>query len=336
MNKTTFLSQQNMQNSSNSHVPMDLLQRQLQSRSLVFVALESGLLSLIDAVALLGNALVCLALYRNPRLRTVPNFYILSLAISDFFVASICLPLSVGALIEGRWDYSSKACQVQGYLIFVFCITSLHTMALTAMNRYCRVLKPNCYPRLYTVKATAASIISVWLWAFICSALPMILGYSHFAFHPGTVICYSPPFFSASNGATVLFCSTILINVCCPIVALMVLYPKVFRAIRKQKVHIAQYAPNNTVSARSPMETSTGETRTAKLLFAVVLTSFICWGPVMLVECLRTFGPWALPRYVYLVSTYFGATSSAVNVFIYGTMNRAFRVEFGKIICHNR
>ncbi|KAL9964291.1 hypothetical protein ACROYT_G027912 [Oculina patagonica] len=107
----------------------------------------------------------------------------------------------------------------------------------------------------------------------------------------------------------------------------IILYHKVFRAIRHQRLKS---------STQRRVSTSVEEIRLAKLLFTVSLGFCLCWGPVMAVECIRFIGVWTVPRQVYLISTYFGATSSAINVFIYGVMNKAFRVEFVKILCCNR
>lgn len=303
----------------------DDLAAELKSRSVSLIVVESLFLLLINSVAFFGNALVCLAFYRNSRLRIIPNYYIISLASTDLLTSVFSLPFSVGSLIAGRWPFSDWTCRLQGYCVFAFSIASLHTMALTACNRYIRVGHFHLYRKLYTSKLTIATVLLIWAWALICSALPFILGISTFVFHPGTVICYSsPPFTPAS---IVLFTTTLTINIPAPMAAVIILYHKVFRAIRRQRFRIStQRKPNMSVE----------DIRLAKLLFTVSLAFCLCWGPVMVVECIRFIGMWTVPRQVYLVSTYFGATSSAINVFIYGVMNRAFRVEFVKILCCNR
>lgn len=106
----------------------------------------------------------------------------------------------------------------------------------------------------------------------------------------------------------------------------IILYHKVFRAISRQRLRVS-------TERGLRISSSVEDIRLAQLLFAVTLGFCICWGPVMVVECIRFIDLWTVPRQVYLVSTYFGATSSAINVFIYGVMNRAFRVEFVKILC---
>lgn len=300
----------------------DDLAVELKTRPVSLVVVESLFLLIINGVAFVGNALVCLAFYRNSRLRIIPNYYIISLAMTDLLTSVFSLPFSVGSLIAGRWPFGGWICRLQGYCVFAFSIASLHTMALTACNRYIRVVHFHLYPNLYTSKLTITTVLLIWAWALICSALPFILRISTFVFHPGAVICYSSPSFTPAS--IVLFATTLTINIPAPMAIVIILYHKVFKAIRHQRFR---------VSSERRLGTNTEEIRLAQLLFTVSLGFCLCWGPVMAVECIRFIGVWAVSRQVYLVSTYFGATSSAINVFIYGIMNRAFRVEFVKILC---
>ena len=299
----------------------DMISIALKSRNISLIVVESLFLLLINSMAFFGNFLICLAFCRNPRLRIIPNYYVISLAMADLLTSVFCLPFSVGALIAGKWPFDDWTCQLQGYCVFAFSIASLHTMGLTACNRYIRVLHSHLYSNFYTSKLTIITVLLIWAWALFCSALPFILKISTFVFHPGTVICYSSPSFTPSSIA--LFTTTLAINIPAPMAAVIILYHKVFRAIRHQGFR---------VSTERGHSASLEDIRLAKLLFTVSLGFCICWGPVLIVECIRFIGVWALPRQVYLTSTYFGATSSAINVFIYGVMNRAFRMEFVKIL----
>ena len=307
---------QNMQPSDEENLSLEL-----KYRSVPVIVVESMIILLINSVAFFGNLMICLAFYRNPRLRIIPNYYVISLAIADLLTSTLCLPLSAGALVTGKWPFSNWLCQLQGYCTFAFSIASLHTMALTACNRYIRVVKIHLYSNFYTSKLTILSVFLIWFWAFLCSALPFTLNISTFVFHAGNAFCYSFPSFTPAFIA--LFTTTLTVNIPFPMVSVIVLYHKVFRAVRHQGFR---------VSTARGISTTLQDIKLAKLLFTVTLGFCISWGPVMVVECIRFIGVWKIPRQIYLTSTYFGATSSAINVFIYGVMNRAFRREFVKIL----
>ena len=123
--------------------------------------------AITTVVSLIGNCLVCLAFYRNRRLRTVSNFYVLSLAIADLTVASLVYPFSTIASGFRRWPFSHNFCQASGLLIYYWAQASLCVLALTSINRYFCVVEPHRYATFFTRKKTALSIFGVWIFLFI-------------------------------------------------------------------------------------------------------------------------------------------------------------------------
>lgn len=65
---------------------------------------------------LVGNALVCLSVYRNKSLQTVTNYYIVNLAVADFLVILICLPPTVYWDITLTWNFGLVLCKLVLYL----------------------------------------------------------------------------------------------------------------------------------------------------------------------------------------------------------------------------
>ena len=70
--------------------------KELKSRSTEKVILETGVFVLILLFLFLGNVLTLLVVILNPRMRTIPNMFVTSLAVSDlsFGVFMVC-PLGV-------------------------------------------------------------------------------------------------------------------------------------------------------------------------------------------------------------------------------------------------
>lgn len=60
--------------------------------------------SLVFFVAVIGNTLVILVVYRNPRMHTVTNYFIVNLAVADILVTVFCLPITlVNNLLSGKF-----------------------------------------------------------------------------------------------------------------------------------------------------------------------------------------------------------------------------------------
>lgn len=74
-----------------------------------------GLHCMVFIVGLVGNFLVCLAVYRNHTMRTVTNMFIVNLAIADFLVIFLCLPPTVLWDITETWFMGSTLCKIIPY-----------------------------------------------------------------------------------------------------------------------------------------------------------------------------------------------------------------------------
>lgn len=72
--------------------------------------------SVVFIIGLIGNALVCMAVYRNHSMRTVTNYFIVNLAVADLLVLLICLPPSVLWDVTETWFLGLKLCKAVPYL----------------------------------------------------------------------------------------------------------------------------------------------------------------------------------------------------------------------------
>ena len=117
----------------------------------------------VTMVCLIGNSLICIAVYRNAKLRSSTNLYIISLAISDIINAVIVMPFTVGVLITGEWPFGEAVCDFHAFFTLFSVYVSPTTMGLTAFNRYVRIVKPQHYPRIFTDTRSKIYIAAVWL-----------------------------------------------------------------------------------------------------------------------------------------------------------------------------
>lgn len=63
-------------------------------------------------IGIVGNLLVCYAVYKNETMRTVTNYFIVNLAIADFLVILFCLPPTVLWDITETWFLGSIFCKL--------------------------------------------------------------------------------------------------------------------------------------------------------------------------------------------------------------------------------
>ena len=84
----------------------------LESRSTALKVVEAGAMISLNIASLLGNILVCLSVYRNNRLRTTTNLYIIPLAVTDLIAATLVMPPATGILITGRWPFGENGLSI--------------------------------------------------------------------------------------------------------------------------------------------------------------------------------------------------------------------------------
>ena len=144
-----------------------MIQTNEDTREVPAVTMHTFILFLSSVLSIAGNSLVCLAFHRNRRLRTTTNFYVFSLVITDL-ITTVC-GYTFSAVASGlrKWPFGFNFCQFHGFLLYIWAVGSTGILALTAVNRYFCIVKPQYYPALFTRKKTVFSIFFVWLFILI-------------------------------------------------------------------------------------------------------------------------------------------------------------------------
>lgn len=68
--------------------------------------------AIVLVIGLVGNCLVCFAVWRNPRMRSATNIFLVNLAVADFLVILICLPPTMTEDITGIWYLGKEMCKI--------------------------------------------------------------------------------------------------------------------------------------------------------------------------------------------------------------------------------
>ena len=298
------------------------LAQDLASRTTTLTITETLLLSLINAAAFLGNVLVCLVVYRNSRLRTIPNMFVLALALSDILMSSFCMPFSVATLALGEWRFGKPLCRAHGFGVFTFGLVSLHTMALISVSRYFCVARRNHFLNLFTKKRTPLFIAVIWCFGLAGSVPPFFFEQGGFEFQPGKAMCLYT--FETTIAYTV-FIETVYIAA--PLLLISVCYAKVFREVsRKNKIFSLE---NNVQNLRTNVE----EAKVTKTLVTVMVGFSLCWLPVCIIDYIDAArGKATLPRQLYLLYSSLVYLSSTINPFVYGATNNTFRKEYYRVL----
>lgn len=284
-------------------------------------AINTAIFALTTMLSLSGNSLVCLAFYRNRRLRTITSFYILSLAVADMMVAIFVFPFGTVAYGLRTWPFTNNFCQFTGFLSLYWAEVSLCIMALTSINRYLCVVKPVMYSVLFTKSKTVTSIVWFWICPFIMSLVYNISASVTYQWEPFGLYCRPKLLDERSERILhIMFAGLTLLSMLLVVFG----YCRVYGVIRNHNNAIVPSLrfPNRqgTVSAQ--------EIKTSRVLFAAVFGFFICWSPFIVVSILEFGFLINIPSSIEFIHLLFSAFSAFINPVIYGVMNRAMRKEF--------
>ena len=134
--------------------------------------------------------MVCIAVYKNTRLRRTTSLYIIALAVSDLMSAVFVMPFALGVLITGEWVYGSVVCFFHSCFVSFVVIVSPVTMGLTAFDRYMRICKSEQqYKKIFSPWKPRAWLACAWFFIACYSAVPKLAGLQDYAFIPGYAIC---------------------------------------------------------------------------------------------------------------------------------------------------
>ncbi|XP_078393126.1 muscarinic acetylcholine receptor M1-like [Cetorhinus maximus] len=133
----------------------------------VVITLVTGSLSLVTVT---GNILVVLSFRFNRQLKTVNNYFLLSLACADLIIGIMSMNLYSTYIILGRWVLGPVACDIWLALDYVASNASVMNLLVISFDRYFSVTRPLTYrakrtPRRAVVMIVLAWGISVLLWA---------------------------------------------------------------------------------------------------------------------------------------------------------------------------
>ncbi|XP_003737836.1 D(2) dopamine receptor-like [Galendromus occidentalis] len=135
-------------------------------------------LLVIPLAGVVGNSLVCIAVWQERRLHNVTNFFLVSLALADLMVCLAVMPFGVLELFYGYWPFSTFVCTVWVTCDVLGCSASILHLCCISVGRYIGIRNP-LRTRQRTQYTSRRSVLTrvtgVWLLASVISCpLPLL------------------------------------------------------------------------------------------------------------------------------------------------------------------
>ncbi|NXN93587.1 AA2AR protein, partial [Rhinopomastus cyanomelas] len=290
----------------------------------------------IAVLAILGNILVCWAVYLNSNLQNVTNYFVVSLAAADIAVGVLAIPFAI--TISTGFCAFFYGCLFIACFVLVLTQSSIFSLLAIAIDRIIAIRIPLRYNGLVT-GARAKGIIAIcWVLSFIIGLTPMLGWHKRSQIEELGSNKTSP--INCSNGMVAcLFEAVVTMEymvyynffacVLLPLLIMFGIYLKIFMAARRQLKQM-----ENMVHGERSRSTLQKEVHAAKSLAIIVGLFAVCWLPLHIINCFTLFCPDCAhaPLWLMYLAIILSHANSVVNPLIYAYRIREFRHTFRKII----
>lgn len=284
----------------------------------------AALMSLVIFLALFGNGLVILAFYRFHQLRTVTNYFVVSLAVADILVALLSMPcwmyirLSATSKIPRQKQMDTVLYYSWQYVDILCSTASIVNLCVISVDRHLAINSPLTYHSRMTPKRAKASIAFAWLCAFFCASLSII-----------TVVKALVPTAGKVYAIFISFAAFFF-----PLIILIGVYSKIGCVALRQVREIC--AANSGIQhgiQREHNVTFRRELRVTKMLGIVVGAFVLCWGPFFSIVVLYAVCSNCPDDYGWVnTSKWLHYANSTLNPLVYVFFTRTFRSAFRRLL----
>ncbi|XP_069789854.1 adenosine A2a receptor a [Narcine bancroftii] len=288
----------------------------------------------IAVLSVLGNMLVCWAVYMNSNLQSITNFFVVSLAVADIAVGVLAIPFAI--------SISTGFCSLFYGCLFIACFvvvltqSSIFSLLAIAVDRYICIKNPLRYNSLVTGSRARNIICICWILSFLIGLTP-IFGWNKSSdiavvgtngtspCRGGMVSCLFEEVVTMDYMVYYNFFACVLV----PLLLMLGIYLRIFMAAR----HQLQQMSCKSMQAERSRTTLQKEVHAAKSLAIIVGLFAGCWLPLHIINCVNLFcQDCRAPASVLYFAIILSHANSVVNPFIYAYRIREFRQTFRKIL----
>ncbi|XP_030852764.1 dopamine receptor 2-like [Strongylocentrotus purpuratus] len=282
----------------------------------------------IAVVILIGNTLVILSVARTPSLRSQNNIFLASLAVVDFLLATICIPLDIVVGLGFKPDVSPWACltlsAVIGTMVF---LTILH-ITVVAFDRFLAITSPFTYQQTMTNGRVACFIAGIWLITLVLSSTAFAWNNVHEFYYTACDLLYIQ-----GKGYRIMIVVLIMFV---PLTLMSYWYFRIYRVARSHRRRIAalERVLETKAFARAKYASTLKKDLKAAVTLMLVFGLFIIgWLPASFMTIIDVIVPDVRLDEIYiyeLICFKIAFSNSAINPMIYAARSMDFRRAFAR------
>ena len=226
-------------------------------------------------LALIGNIIIGIIVYRTRSMRKPINFFIVNMAMSDLLFPIVCFPYLVIEINFGNWSLRGPVgqalCKLHDFLVFVSALVSTQSLVLIAVDRFGAVVFPLRSP-LISSKRCRFFILTTWIIA-VAANIPNAMTYELVEHKEGMVCVHKwNEVFGESLSYRNYIVSILVVFWYVAMVLIAILYMTVVIKLKSQNI------PGEG-SANGREQQSRRQKNVLKMSIAIVVTFIVCWLP---------------------------------------------------------
>lgn len=335
-----------MISTSSSPYPTDTLAFSPTARPFVSDLLICVVTGAVILATLVGNALVILAVLLVRKLKQPPNFLLVSLAVADFCVGLIVMPIALIKSLTDKWIMGEVICRLWTSADLTLCTASIINLCMISVDRYCAVSRPLRYAAQRTRRRILSYIFIVWTIALIVSTSALVIWPTKSVVNTCQV---------NQNVVYQIYATTL--SFYGPTLIMIILYVKMWLAAKRltDQDRIAKNSVNykesnlekkSQHSAHRPSAIlqkiplvhngkvhDRGEGKARKTLGVIMSVFIICWVPFFILALYNSFTGTPPEHWIDGLALWLGYSNSLLNPLIYCKYNRDFRIPFREMLC---
>lgn len=266
-----------------------------------FEAAKVGALVVLAILSLVGNVLILFVVYKDKRLRTPANVFIMNMAISDLIYPLIVIPKEI-AMVYTNYTWVVEGlvgvffCKIVHFLQDISTFVSIQSHIAIAIERFCAVMLPlktfqssKCNRKIGVITTWLISAVYTSPYFFTFRLLPTT--------QPGSYVCVHlwEPLFDNYVAQEKYYLISLIIMYLLPLFLAIVLYSVLLIKL-KRRVCLRH-------SARRAIDQSKQVTI---LAITIIIVFALSWAPVHILHMIFIFQwDWMLP--CALEKIWFGA-----------------------------
>uniref|UniRef100_T1GU18 G-protein coupled receptors family 1 profile domain-containing protein n=1 Tax=Megaselia scalaris TaxID=36166 RepID=T1GU18_MEGSC len=252
--------------------------------------------------------LISLTLICKNKLWSPINIIILNLLFSDFLVSFLGTPWTFFAAVYKGWPFGRNICIAYGFLMGVCGISSITSLTVLAVERFCLIVFP--LGKQLTTKVAVFGVMFIWTYSIVLT-IPPIFGWGEYSNEAANISC-SVNWESHEHNSTSYIIFLAFFGFVVPLFVILYSYGNIIFKI------------NRNFSRKK----NRSEKRVTFMIGLMITTFLLAWTPYAIYALIEQFSSMEISPNMEVIPAVFAKSSIVYNPIIYVTLNKQLLAHF--------